>query len=447
MSVIASRNIFLDSEFTPYGNGESFRVSLPAAQFSCKGNQIMRITLTNFEIRRNWYGVNQTNNVFFIYDPTPLAGLPVGRLYPCIIPPGSYRTFAPATGLGTLSAGATVTSTATQYDYATPDLASAIKFALDKALFVLNAGGKATDATGTVVNTNVAYTANNYFAGTPSSTVAWNAVTRKFTLTLPQLAAGKSPDLRIVCFQLKTGAGILDNTLEGFLSNSNQSIYGDWSFQDCFELLGGMPTRNALIRDALVRTPDVVTTASTLKFTSPYVGQINTVEALYVRLMSSSTNNYQSPSLERDVSNDYGVCPTNIFARIPLPTSLYDETDELISYTDTGADTFQTLLDVHQMDAIQCSLTDDKNRPIAEVAAGQAKDGALAFKMTLKWEVIQMDHSLTSAPASIDVISSLTPAGFVRPTAGMQSASYIPTFSKPQRASSFSANGISKALP
>lgn len=444
MSVVASRNIFLDSEFVPYGNGESFRVALPPAQFSCRANQMMRITLTNFEIRRNWYGVNQTNNVFFIYDPTAVAGFPAGRLYPCIIPPGSYRAFAPASGNAVLSVP--VTSASTTYGYATPDLATAIKYAVDKTLFVLNAGGTITDCNGKDVN-SITYTANNYFTGTPSSVVQWNPVTRKFGIAFPQLAAGKTPNLRIVCFQLKTGAGILDNTLEPFFKNADPSSYGDWSFQDCFELLGGIPTRTATFRDALTRTPTTVIAASALAYVSPYVGQLNTVEALYVRLSSSSTNNYQSPSLERDLSNDYGVCPTNIFARIPLPTSLYDETDELISYSDTGADMFQTLLDVHQMEAIQCSLTDDKNRPIAEVMQGQAVDGALAFKMTLKWEVIQFDQSLTSAPASMDVISSLSPAGFVRPTASMQSSSYIPTISKPMRPSMFSANGVSRALP
>lgn len=444
MSIVASRNIFLDSEFVPYGNGDSFRVALPPSQFSCKANQIMRMTLTNFEIRRNWYAVNQTNNVFFIYDPTPAAGLPSGRLYPCIIPPGSYRAYAPASGLGVLTTP--VTTASTPYGFNTPDLASAIKYALDKTLFVLNAGGTITDSNGKVVN-NISYAATNHFTGTPSSTVTWNPVTRKFRISFPQLAAGRSPDLHIVCFQLKTGAGILPDTLEQFLQNANPSSYGDWSFQDCFELLGGIPTRNVTFRDALTRTPTTVTAASTLTFLSPYVGQLNTVEALYVRLSSSSTNNYQSPSLERDLSNDYVVCPTNIFARIPLPTSLYDETDDLISYSDTGASMFQTLLDVQQMNVLQCSLTDDKNRPISEVLQGQAIDGALAYKMTLKWEVIQMDHSLTTAPASMDVISSLSPAGFVRPTSGMQSSSYIPTVSKPMRSSMFAANGVGKALP
>lgn len=444
MAVVATRNIFLDSELVPYGNGESWRVALPPSSFTCKANQMMRLTLVNFEMRKNWYEVNDTNNTFFIYDAT--AGQNI--LYPVIIPPGSYRAFAPASN--TVAALTTpVAAVNTAYDYATNDLASALKYAIDKTLVTMNIGGIITDWSGENAGTQT-YAARAYFTGTPSCTVKWNPVVRKFIVQLPAFAAAKQADLRVVFFQIKGGAGVLPAALQQYVRNTNIDIYGDWAFQDCFELLGGAPTRDAnassasSFKSGLLRS-GTVANGAILGFVSPYVGQLNTIEAIYVRLSSTSTNNFQSAGLDRYLQGeDHTVCPSNIFARFPLNVVVYDDINPIVTYDDSGSNTFQTLLDTHQLTSFQCAITDDKGRPLPEIALGQAKDGMLSCKMTLRWEVIQLDQSLHTAPPSMDIAASLSPVGFVRPTNDMGGSNAQPTIAKPMAPPRFSSNKVGR---
>jgi hypothetical protein len=190
------------------------------------------------------------------------------------------------------------------------------------------------------------------------------------------------------------------------------SAYGDATFQDSYELFGGIPTRDETIINNTIAAGNEVNNNN---FISPYVGQLNTMEAIYLRLMSASTNNFQSPGLDRNVQNNYALVPTNILARIPLPAAIYDDSIELLTYTEQGSQIFSCLIDARQIQLFEFSITDDKGRPIQEVLSGQAKSGDLAAKITIKYEVIQYDQSFTNIPASMDIIKSLTPYGFTRP--------------------------------
>ena len=44
-----------------------------------------------------------------------------------------------------------------------------------------------------------------------------------------------------------------------------------------------------------------------------------------------------------------------------------------------------------QLSQVAFSITDDKGRLIPEVAEGQAKEGSLSFKMSLRWRVMLDD--------------------------------------------------------
>jgi hypothetical protein len=43
----------------------------------------------------------------------------------------------------------------------------------------------------------------------------------------------------------------------------------------------------------------------------------------------------------------------------------------------------------------------------------------MGFKLSLKWEVEQLEFSASSAPSSIDIQNTLSPVGFVSPLLGM----------------------------
>lgn len=415
-TVVLSRNLFINTEaltLTNSGDGTTARIQLPPSAFTIKRNQHIRLVLTNFEIRKNWYEVNNTNNTFFICDTTN------NTLYPCIIPPGSYRMFS-YDEFGTGGVTTTVGAANTPFNYGnggteqTVDFCSAIKFAVDKALYVMKNGGFMTDWNGTQCSlNNYAATLSAVITST-SSTVAWNSVTRKYTITFPVIGGTNGFD--IYCLQLKNGAASLATGNAAWPAealNNNPQLYGDWTFMDSHELIGGRPTRDiGITTNACV--PAFTTSGTTSRaFKSIYVGQLNTLEALYLRIGSQSTNNFQCCSLERDIQPSTTMISTTVFARLPMDTSVYDDMYEMISYTDSGGDLFQINVDTSQLSTLHLSLTDDKNRPITTVAASEAIDGVLSFKCTIRYDVLQ--YPPHPPPSSSDIINSLSPVGFVDP--------------------------------
>jgi len=103
-----SRLIFIDSEVNTVGNKSKAKIILPNHPFSVCCEDNMRLTLLSFDMRRNWYSVNQTNNIFYIRDPDADTYTEVA------IAPGSYASFtllaaAIQTALQTALASATCT--------------------------------------------------------------------------------------------------------------------------------------------------------------------------------------------------------------------------------------------------------------------------------------------------------------------------------------------------
>ena len=191
MIVKQSRLLFIDSEINTVGQRGKCRVLIPNHPFSVVGSEKMRLTLLSFDMRRQWYNVNQTNNEFYLYSASTNAYFPV------VLQPGVYRSFA----AGAHTAGP-------------KGLGHALQDALDIAVTAMNA--------------------------TLTSTIAVQSVTfdenkRSFTFTLS--GGGIPADLQAVCFQCKQGlqpAGVSD---AGF-------------FSDVHEIIGGIPTRDSSVVQA-----------------------------------------------------------------------------------------------------------------------------------------------------------------------------------------------------
>lgn len=322
MKVKYNRNIFIDSEINTIGNGQKTKVNMPSSTFSVGPHESMRLVLSSFEMRRNWYSINPTNNTFYLYDPA-------GPSYRQItIADGSYRKF------GATSADA-------------DSLCQAIKDGLAAAVPAITA------------------------------TVAWSEVTRKFSLTV---TAGAPANSFFVCFQVKSGANKPANVSDGGF------------FNDVHEILGCKPTRNNFVTpvNAFGNTVGIAV------HTSPYVGALNSLEAVYIRT-NLQTNNYQTFGFERSLPDEQGVTPTEIFARIPLTLAYYDDQKEFISFEDPNT-LFTIILGNKQLDTITFRITDDKGRNIQEVAPQQADDGMLSFKMVFRWEEIVDDTEHLKRP-------------------------------------------------
>ena len=87
-----TRNIFIDSETNTNIDLTQVSVNLVPNDFFCGANEEMRITLTSFEMRNNWYNINQYNNTFWLFTPTTPTSVG-GTYYQIQIAPSSYYDF------------------------------------------------------------------------------------------------------------------------------------------------------------------------------------------------------------------------------------------------------------------------------------------------------------------------------------------------------------------
>lgn len=323
MRIVYSRNVLLDSESGAIrGDTLATRINFPSTSFSIRQGQLMQLTLSQFQMRRTFYNINQYNNVFFLFNP-------IGAVYtPITILPGNYSTFAL--------------------------LATAIQ---------------------TAVNVVVA-----------GSTCTLDSITRKFTITL---GAGAPANSYLVSLQLKTD-----------LPPAGSSFAT--AFVDTHEILGCLPTRDGFNVAAPVNA--FGTTTGQTPHVTPYVGALNSIECIYVRI-SLPTNNFQSVNFERDTPlNSQEVIPSSIFARIPLLYPVYQAAAEgaFIEFTDPNG-IFAIILDQQQLNTVEFTLTDDRGRPLPSVAPGQSAAGLLNYKMTVKFEIVE--HEIPPASHRVELPS------------------------------------------
>lgn len=310
MRVKYSRNVFIDSEINAIGNGQTTKVNFPSSVFNVSSREQMRLVLTSFEMRRNWYSVNPSNNTFYLFDP---AG--PGTYTPIEIAPGTYSSFNA--------------------------LATAVETAIEAAGFV-------------------------------GSTVVYDDITRKFTINL----VGANINTYFVFFQVKQDS-----------NNQPNTVSASGYFNDCHELLGTIPTRDGFTPNNPVNGFGNTTQAG--PHVSPFVGALNTLEAIYIRTNLHS-GNYQTFGFEKDLPNQQGLTPTQIFGRIPLTRAYFDPQFEFISFEDPNS-IFSMYLSQTQLSQVLFTITDDKGRLIQEVADGQADAGNLSFKMSFRWEALVDD--------------------------------------------------------
>ena len=155
-------------------------------------------------------------------------------------------------------------------------------------------------------------------------------------------------------------------------------------YSDSYELLGAKP--NKYSTDAVAAF-----SKNGDNFTSFYPASLFTIESLHLAV-DIQTQNYQTPSLDVDSAASRCI-PTQIFARIPIDMGnlLNTQHDQpsLITFTDTGAKVFSINLQNKHVDNLRFKLLDGKGREISEVSAGQYYNGALSYKMVLRWEALQ----------------------------------------------------------
>lgn len=206
------------------------------------------------------------------------------------------------------------------------------------------------------------------------TTASYNPVSRKIVLDLTGAAGPLNAGSRFVAFQVKKSP------------NAPTGVSDNGYFNDAHEIWGGYPTRDNwtvpvdLLSGSTAGGP--VATAQQ----SPFVAQMNTIEAIYIRTNLHS-GNYQTYGFEKDLPNQQGLTPTQIFARIPLTQQYSTLFDPFINFEDPNG-LFSMYLNQTQLSQVYFSITDDKGRLLPEVNPGQAVVGNLSFKLSFRWEVL-----------------------------------------------------------
>ena len=352
-----TRNIFIDSETNTVNDQIQVSVNLVPNDFYCTADEEMRITLSTFEMRTNWYNINQYNNVFYVFTPTS-SGSASGTYYQILTAAGSYYDF-----LDTIyNPGVTSPTTAT-------GLATAIQTAL-------NASGIGT-----------------------GNLCTYSPITRKFSIGLNISATGNNGTITalsyIVCFTIPP-------SLISYVPTGVSPVY---MFMDTNEILGSSGMTKLTASTVPVSSMGTGTvSAGIITFVSPYVAQLNSQEALYFRT-NLQTLNYSTYGFAQTLFQNT-VTGSQIMARIPIQNQLYNVPDPFITYEDAN-DTFQITVGNKQLDNITITITDDKNRPIPNVAVGQVTSGLMSFKCSLKWEVILKDSANPFIPTIGNVMTKL----------------------------------------
>lgn len=354
-----TRNIFIDSETNTLQDQIQVSVNLVPNDFYCLADEEMRITLSTFEMRTNWYNINQYNNVFYVFTPTS-SGSATGTYYQVLIQAGSYYDFVD-----------TIYNPAVASPSTSTGLATAIQTAL-------NAAGIGS-----------------------GNTCSYSQISRKFTIGLNVSAVGNNGTITaltyMVCFAVPQGVSL-------YLPTGVSPLY---TFMDTNEILGSIPMRTFPLSTTVpTNTMGIagVVAAGISSFSSPYTAQLNSQEAIYVR-SNLQTLNYSTYGFAQTIFQNT-VTGSQIMARIPLANQLYNVPDPFISYEDRN-DTFQITLGNKQLDNITLYLTDDKNRPLPNVAVGQVTNGLMSFKCSLKWEVLLKDSANPFIPTIQNVKSQL----------------------------------------
>lgn len=318
-NIISSRTIYLNSEENSAGDSRRIDVNIPTALLNYTATSKLRVVLNSFSAAKTWYTINNFNGIFFIGRTND------DKLFPVEI------NFANYTELSQLES---------------------------------------------VLSTNIKNVLDNEFTYTGTVTVKYNGnpvdYKNKFEITL-SIAV---PNIKFVSFSVRNEFNA-NNPLQAELQNK---VIGPSKYNDADEILGGRVNRRTsnlsnvseLIDLFEIKTPDTV-------FESYYPCNLQTNDALYLRISSLPTNNIESTNLSAISNDSTSLISSDIFAKILLPNDL---TTNFIDFLNPN-DNFSIDISGSQLTELKFVLTDSKNRPIPLVSPTEARDGSISYSLSL----------------------------------------------------------------
>ena len=339
-------------------NFDRFKVCFSGEPLNCSSDEYFRLSLTQFNAYRNFYLVNNTNNLVYLnYEDAQV------KLYiPVEIPAQDYAGIGGSTGISTAFGNAIITAI-----------------------------HRASGTTGFTLTDNTA----------PTSTGGTGD--RKLNIELDKSSHGLT-GMKLVCPHFY-GTTTSDNDAGG-----EQSIGDPRTFNDSYALLGGKFTSTNIegvnLAD-LVNSFNITTTTNKIKIEGFYPMQRSTMPFLYVRVENAGSNQESvNLSNERTIQGTHMI-QSNIVGKIPVADSFVSAQYEYLSPY------FVNLLS-SSISELRIRLTDQHDRAIEEVSSQQDQVGNLFCDFTLKLHKVKRTERpmlLDTPPPPQPIFSSLGVVG------------------------------------
>lgn len=388
-TLIATRNLFLNTEDPLVGECRDIRLNLPQNLIMCSENQHMRVTLNSFTMRNSWYRVNQYNSVIYMTVKYAATSGAAGKRIVAVTYASKTDNGAtpPATG-DTLSYDGN-TGVFKTFVAATNTLI----FELDAGDRVPHAGETITIDSGTgnggsvVVGQNpgsqvygerVAIDLGNYtsfedltnelkqkiqlllgtgahqWGGWQILSCAWDRTTNKITIQLTPPTGTTFPvnayqaSIKFVCFTLNPQSSNVHSFINDMIGTPTATNQYD-HFQNSYELYGGCfvkddPGKNAtLATNANATVPSFDNQWESLRslfvidgvlHTSSFNATLQTEENLYLRT-DLHNSSFQTAGFDSGNLRAPQVISSRILAKIPLNNPVFAITktnDDISNY-------------------------------------------------------------------------------------------------------------------
>jgi len=373
MNVVESRNLFVDSSATQRGESRDLHLSVPQGMMECQDHQTLRVTLSSFQMRKNFYNVNGNNNAVYLYvrngAAAPASPISYGR---GIITPGDYNFYNK------------------QKDPTPGSLCSALEAAVLQAI-------KAIDGT-----------------AAPDCACTWSPITGRLIVDITKVPAAWS-DMKLVAFKIKDYKGSPEN-----LITKAVGVYPYTAFQSSSDLLGGCPHTRMDISGTDSAQYDLLTPL--FKSTGALAGQaqtfigdfkaaLSTDNAIYVRTNLQNTG-YQTAGFDTSGQLFPQIVQTQILAKVSLAelprnpsqittdlvpvanpqpqTTSYQISDTpIINYQDKGDMIYSLLLTNRNISEFNLRVTDRLGRLLPPISQEQINCDNMNWTATIRIDVLE----------------------------------------------------------
>jgi len=443
-TVIAERNLFVNTSTVLQGNGRDTRINLPQGYADCRSDQQMKMSLSSFTMEKKFYNINDTNRLFFMTALDPVNNILASNT--CEIAQGNYRAFG---GRQLIDVGTALISQGHFYDkrglgYA---LKKTIEYNLGFEWVLTQYQPSGLSVQETFLEGTPVVKAGEVVPLEDLVVVEFNSLLQTYTITINLNSAsftnlkpnsnvfnGAYLQFDFFTFELPSYRRI-PNTLIDKIIQGNLG----YTFVDTHELLGGCSVDNNESTTAYVQSQlsdanpvipkffipigtdgqpkirDFNTPGDynvTQIFETKFQASLRTTEAVYVRT-DLPADNFQTASFDTGANLFPFVIKSDILAKIPLPnpiqtyiiesrkssvdSSTVAEANydfqlgwEYITFQDNG-DIFGAMLNTTHLSQLRIYLTDDKGRLLPYQSPEQAKCNEMYFTATLKITVTQID--------------------------------------------------------